>query len=274
MSTTQQSTAQSTPSAPRSTLIAVLLTLLMTGLGHIYCGELIIGLSWAALGSCSGVISLWALTHSANFAVASIPMWVVSFAAVFHVVLVAKRCPPNYQLRSFNRTYVYALLVAISSFGVIGHGLLIRSNIVTAYVTPSRDMEPTLRPGDRFLADKTAFRHESVGIGDLIVFKDPATLMRTFVKRVAATAGSRVEVEEGQLLIDGEVYQPDNGANHDLPPFGPMIVPDYNVFVVGDNLGLSNDSRNFGPVPITGVVGRATFLFWPSGELGRFGALR
>lgn len=270
-----ESFAAAADSSPRSTLRAVLLTLLMPGLGHVYCGELIAGLAWAALGSFSGVISLWALaTHPSHLAITSVPMWIVTLLSVSHVILVAKRCPEDYQLRSFNRSYVYLLLLCISSCGVVGHGLLVRTNIVAAYVTPSSDMEPTLHPGDRFLVDKTAYRQHAIAIGDLVVFKDPASPERTFIKRVAAHAGSSIEVKQGKLRVDGKAYECNGDANHDLPPFGPVIVPEYNVFVLGDNLGNSKDSRHFGPVPIVGITGKPTFLFWSKADFGRFGSLK
>lgn len=261
-------------SAPRSPFRAVLMTLLMPGLGHVYCGELVMGLAWAALGSLSGVISLWALaTRSPHLALASIPMWVISLAAVAHVVLVAKKCPADYQLRSVNRVSVYLLLLAISSLGVVGFGIQFRTNYIAAYVTPSRDMEPTLRPGDRFLVDKTAFNSNGIEMFDLVVFKNPELPKRTYIKRVAALPGSTVEVKDGQLYIDGELYEYDGAVNQDLAPYGPFVVPEYNVFVVGDNLGKSRDSRHFGPIPNLGVIGKASFLFWPHGDVSRFGTL-
>lgn len=255
--------------SPRSPIRAVVLSLLMFGLGHVYCGQLTTGLIWAAVGALGGVISLWALaTQETNLVAASLPMWVISVVAAIHAWWSARNCPADYRLKSYNRWYVYVLLLLISSVGVVGHGLLIRSNLVEAYVTPSADMHPTFQVGDRFLVDKTAYRNEPVHVGDLVVFKNPANRRRTYIKRVVALAEDKIEIRGGQLLVnDGPVGDSDPAVDD----FGPLTVPKYNCFVLGDDRPKSRDSRHFGPVPEVAVLGRATMIYWPQGSWSRFG---
>jgi signal peptidase I len=263
--------------SPRSTLRAVLLTLLMAGLGHVYCGELVVGLMWAAAGALSGVISLWVLaTQDGIVALASLPMWLVTIAAVAHVWSTASKCPKDYRLKQYNRASVYILLLAISSFGVVGHGQLIRSNIVEAYITPVSNMKPTLRAGDRFLVDKTAYRDSPIEVGDVVVFKNPANPRMAFVKRVVAVAGDRVEMREGKLIVND---QPTTGLiageGNAVPAgdFTELKVPPYNCFVLGDNRSNSRDSRHFGPIPYATVLGKATVIFWSIDSWSRLGQI-
>jgi signal peptidase I len=256
---------------------AVLLTLLMSGLGHIYCGQLVAGLAWAAAGSFSGVISLWALaTQDVGFTLGSLPMVFVTVAAVAHVWSTASHCPQGYRLKSFNHSSVYVLLVAISSFGVVGYAQLIRTKVVEAYFIPTNSMYPTLRVGDRFLVDKTAYRDSPVGVGDLVVFKNPAKPKITWVKRVVALAGDRVEIRDGQLIVNGEPASgkiADRSEGEPSPDFAEFVVPDYNCFVMGDNRSNSRDSRHIGPIPYATVFGKAGTIFWPAEEWSRWGRI-
>lgn len=257
--------------SPRSAVGAAALTLLMTGLGHIYCGQLVIGLAWAAVGSLSGVVSLWALaSENVGIAASSLPMAFVSVAAAVHAWCSAKNCSREYRLKSYNRWYVYLLLLAIASFGAAGHGLIVRSTLIQAYVTPVNDMNPTLQRGDRFLVDKMAFRDSLPQVGEVVVFKNPAEPQRTYIKRIVALAGDTVEVRDGRLLVND---QPVGEENRELDDFGPEVVPRYNCFVVGDNLVISRDSRHFGPVPNAAVLGKATTLFWPQESWSRLGRI-
>ena len=261
----------------RSPIGAVLLTLLMTGLGHVYCGELVIGLAWAAVGAFSGVMSLWALaTQKAIVTLASLPMWLVTIAAVVHVWSIARKCPNDYRLKQFNRWEVYVLLLAISSCGVVGHGLLLRSNIVEAYVTPVSNMLPTLQAGDRFLVDKTAYRDAPVQVSDVVVFMNPANPKQAYIERVVAVAGDKVEMRDGKVIVNDQPTAGLIAGETDTSPsgdFGPIVVPPHNCFVLGDNRPRSRDSRHFGPIPYATVLGKATVIFWPQKSWSRAGRI-
>ena len=260
---------------PRSPLRALLLTLLMSGLGHIYCGQLVTGLAWAAVGSLSGVISLWVLTkQDAGLMLGTLPMTFVSIAAAAHVWSTASHTPRNYHLKSYNRTVVYALLVAISSFGIVGYSQMIRTKIVEAYVIPTNSMYPSIRSGDRILVDKTAYQASPIGVGELVVFRNPANPKITWIKRVVALAGDRVEIRDGQLIINGEPASgilADRSEGEPSPDFAEVVVPDYNCFVLGDNRSKSRDSRHVGPIPYATVYGKAKTIYWPAEQWSRWG---
>jgi len=85
-----------------------------------------------------------------------------------------------------------------------------------------------------------------------------------YIKRVVALPGERVEGLAGKVLVDGrelvEPYLPADVATRDFPA---VIVPPETLWVMGDNRGNSSDSRIFGPVPRSMVVGRAFTRVWP-----------
>ncbi|WP_419841426.1 signal peptidase I [Candidatus Poriferisodalis sp.] len=151
--------------------------------------------------------------------------------------------------------------------------MVMRTFIIAAFYIPSASMSPALEIGDRLLVSKLSYRIGEPQAGDVVVFSTPASLRpsRTaeLIKRVVAVGGETVEAHAGQLLVDGnpasEDYLPDGVRTSD---FGPVLVPDGHVFVMGDNREASQDSRVFGTVPVSEIVGRAIARFWPPSRLG------
>jgi signal peptidase I len=149
--------------------------------------------------------------------------------------------------------------------------LLIRATLVEAYWIPSGSMEPTLRPGDRIVAEKVLRWFHAPRPGDIVVFVPPREAHAStaaLVKRVVAGPGQVVAGERGRLLVDGrpveEPYLAEPPA-YDLPP---LRVPQDHLFVLGDNRNRSVDSHVWGFVPVSNVIGRALFRYWPVERLG------
>ena len=213
------------PIKSRIPLHASLLSLCMSGLGHIYCGELVSGLVWASTGMLGGLISL-ALLANEHLALSWVPMALVQFSSAAHAWAAAKHSPKDYRLKSWNRWYVYLLLMFMCSVGGIGHSLVVREHYVEAFVISTRSMVPTIQPGDRILVNKTAYRFEDVKVGDVVVFANPEKPSLTFIKRVIALSGDEVQISGGNLTING-IIVPDR-ATATTPDFGPITVPQYN----------------------------------------------
>jgi signal peptidase I len=134
---------------------------------------------------------------------------------------------------------------------------------------PSDSMAPTLRPGDRVLVDKRAYRGAGPRRGDLAVFRAPRT-GEILLKRVVAIGGDTVGIEDGVLVVDGrrprEPYADPEAI--DSVYFGPVRVRPGTVFVLGDNRASSEDSRAFGAVPTGRLIGRVRARIWPPGRWG------
>lgn len=133
--------------------------------------------------------------------------------------------------------------------------------VARIYSVPSASMSPTLRPGDHIVV--TRYLSDRPGRGDVVVFHHPAGSALT-VKRVVAIPGDLVEWRDGQLRVSGRVlpepYATAGGSMH-LPP---QLVPAGHLFVLGDNRSDSWDSRHWGPLPDSLVVGRARVVLWSS----------
>ncbi len=151
--------------------------------------------------------------------------------------------------------------------------LAMRTFLVAAFFIPSESMEPTLQIGDRLLVSKLSYRIGEPSPGDVVVFGAPDRLRNPktaeLVKRVVAIGNQTVEAAGGRLIVDGtpvrEEYLSPGVRTHD---FGPFDVPKGYVFVLGDNRISSQDSRYFGPVHESKIVGRAFARFWPPNRIG------
>jgi len=130
-------------------------------------------------------------------------------------------------------------------------------------------MLPTLRSADRVLITRGA---KGVHRGDVVVLTADEGGMKTdLVKRVIGVAGDLVEIRSDGAVVNG-VREPNYGQKIDAPKYSvsqPAIrVPKGQIYILGDNRPLSEDSRYIGTVPVSGVMGRVVAVFAPIQRLG------
>lgn len=146
--------------------------------------------------------------------------------------------------------------------------LFVRSFIVQAYKIPATSMLPTLMVGDRILVNKNPFTRHAVRRGDIIVFRFPEDKSKDFVKRVIGLPGETIRISDGVVSIDGQPLDEDYAftdlsvAHKKVLEFASYVVPENNLFVLGDNRSHSYDSRFWGPVPIADVKGKVWRIYW------------
>jgi signal peptidase I len=178
-----------------------------------------------------------------------------------------------------------ALLIAV----------LIKTFLFQAFWIPSSSMEDTLQVYDRVLVSKLSYEFSDISQLDVIVFDDPragfeqpdegaldravrnlkesiglATPQSEFIKRVIGLPGDIVEGRDGAVYVNDVRLDEPYLKQPELPirPFGPVVVPEGSLFVMGDNRRASQDSRFFGPIPIDDVVGKAFVIIWPPSRAG------
>jgi signal peptidase I len=131
-------------------------------------------------------------------------------------------------------------------------------------------MEPGLQDQERIFINKLAYRLENIQRGDIIVFRYPRDPRKSFIKRVVGLPGDRVRVSDGEVYLNGrlikEPYVPEEYL--DSHSFPEVKVPPDTYFVLGDHRSMSNDSRDFGPVPRSYIYGKAVFGYWPMDKVG------
>lgn len=162
---------------------------------------------------------------------------------------------------------------AVVLVGAVLVALLLRASLFQAFWIPSESMETTLLVDDRVLVNKVSYQLHDVHRGDVVVFarpdNDPAEI-RDLIKRVVGLPGETVEGRGGSVYINGMRLEESSYLDVGVvtEDFEPVVVPENEVFVMGDNRGNSTDSRVFGTVSEERIVGRAFVLFWPVNRIG------
>lgn len=130
-------------------------------------------------------------------------------------------------------------------------------------------MSPTLRPGDHVLSQTLEVANDASIRGALVTLHHPRSGDLT-LKRIAAVSGDLVEIRDGVLYVNRkrQVEPYVDARTVDSVYFGPVRVPSGTVFVLGDNRADSEDSRSFGPVPTSDLVGQVLIRVWPLSRAG------
>jgi signal peptidase I len=184
----------------------------------------------------------------------------------------ARKAPPSRRraLAGWAITLALALLLA---FGI-------RTFVFQAFSIPSGSMVPALDVHDRILVQKAFFNWHQVRRGDIVVFTHPSRdhcpgpARTDLVKRVIALPGQTIYSAGGILYVDGGRLREPYLPPHD--PLGPPIpgatrqdpfhVPRGDFYVMGDNRAISCDSRFWGPIKGSSIIGRVVMLLWRNGR--------
>ena len=160
--------------------------------------------------------------------------------------------------------YVFLLLLVL-----IG-GVLIGGWFASGYVMSSAAMEPAIAKGDTVLVNRMALRTRQPRRGEIVLLQVPEEEAQV-VRRVIAFAGETVEIQNGEVFINGQkLDEPWIRLLDDSEPlqeisvptsYGPEVVEDDSCFVLGDNRGGSVDSRSFGQIKRDQLLGRVWTLF-------------
>ncbi|RPI84993.1 MAG: signal peptidase I [Chloroflexi bacterium] len=147
--------------------------------------------------------------------------------------------------------------------------LFVGINLVSSRIrVESISMQPTLYAGNFVLVNKLAFNFVEPERGDVIVFKYPPDPTQVpYIKRIIGLPGDTIHIEGGKVFINGQeliepyLVEPTNRG-------GDWVVPENNLFVMGDNRNSSSDSRTWGTVPMENIIGRAEIVYWPPEKWG------
>jgi signal peptidase I len=165
---------------------------------------------------------------------------------------------------------VETLLLTLVIFWVL------QSFVAQPYQILQVSMEQTLEPNQYVLVDKLSPHWSDYKRGEVIVFEPPAGYEEEgqnipFIKRVVGVAGDLVEVKNDSVWVNGvrldEPYVYKGQATTPITTKSSWLVPDGQLFVLGDHRQASVDSRVFGPIPKSTVVGRAWLRYWPFDSL-------
>jgi len=160
-----------------------------------------------------------------------------------------------------------ALEWVVIAVGALLVAFVIKTFLLQAFYIPSLSMAPTLKVNDRVLVNKLSYDLHEVNRGDLIVFESPpdeGSETKDLIKRVIGLPGETVESRDGRMVVDGRVLDEpylDDGVM--TGALEKTVIPPDHLWVMGDNRSNSRDSRFFGPIPESLVIGRAFVRVWP-----------
>jgi signal peptidase I len=142
--------------------------------------------------------------------------------------------------------------------------------VVQAFKVQGSSMAPELADGERILVNKFLYRLHSIERGDVVVFWFPEDPEVSFIKRVAALPGDRIEIVAGRVIVNGKPLDEPYVKLElsDDRSYPPREVRSGHYFVLGDNRQGSNDSRNWGLVPQRYIYGKAFLRIWPPDKVG------
>lgn len=285
------STESSLPPAhsKKNPWLGATLSLMLPGMGQLYAGRVHLAL-WLfmlfALISIPGIM-LSSLYLSAQMmlptllvcVLLSLCIWLYSVIHAFSVI----RRQPDLPRQAWQTTGLFVLVFLVC------HGLVfpivvnyIRQNQVQAFKIPSSSMSPTVLSGDYLFAD---MRYNcpsckvSVVRGDVAIFVDPNNRNQYHIKRVIGLPGDHVSINSDGVSLNGQPLVVDEGNSNaekyaaaSWTIIGSSVgeesieidVPDGMVFVLGDNRENSLDSRDYGPLPLADIVGKARQIWFSS----------
>lgn len=176
----------------------------------------------------------------------------------------------------------WAVTIAVAAAIV----LAVEAEVAKPFRIPSASMEPTLhcarpQPGcearfsDRVIANRLAYHLRDPHRGEIVVFHAPAEAAREgcgggiFVKRIIGLPGETVREQDGRISIDGQPLR----ERYLKPEYrdygnGRWRVPLGHYFLLGDNRARSCDSRRWGPVPRSNLIGPILLVYWPPDRIG------
>jgi signal peptidase I len=281
---------------PRRPLLALLMSLMLPGFGQLYNGEVNKAI-WIFLAFCFvtvGITPFVALHITGKLMMPALvagllltlAIWIYSMRDAWRTAARNQ----EYVLRPWQKSGAYAAVF------VLLHGLLVpllasvRERQVESFWVPASSMLPTVMRGDLVFADKRyncSQCGQAVARGDIVVFTYPNNRTLYYVKRVIGLPGERVKVLNGEVKINGRslsihgagtpggmVTESDGSkrwrvswteADPHLPDTD-VVVPAGQVFLMGDNRNLSEDSRFFGPVPLRDVVGKLRQVWFSAAD--------
>jgi signal peptidase I len=283
----------------RKPVLAALLSLLAPGLGQLYNGQ------WSK--TLIAVIAAEILIAVNNYLlVATYPGLLTTYClnAVFNIAFAVEayrsaKKATEFVPRSFNRVGFYALFVVLAGALSLANSKI--SMIVghEMYQVPMVSMAPTIQEGDRIMVGKRLTIH--IDHNDLLVFRSPYD-GKTLIKRCVALGNDTVEIRHKALWVNGkqvvEKYvKHDDNTEYPLPTavidrmqfqqyweqgkldqtnwvrdnFGPVVVPAGYLFTLGDNRDNSFDSRFWGPLDQSAVIGKPLYIYF-SKDHKRIGA--
>jgi signal peptidase I len=219
---------------PRRPWVAAVLTIVETGLGHMYAGCLKRGIVLFAVGEALLLFMALSLTLVVPGRIFMLSIIGIGLAywlfCIADAAIIAKANRTNYTPVKYNKWYAYiGYVVAAQIWGGILLSAVVIPFFVQAFRMPTGSMEPTLLIGDRVLVSKCIYFFSEPERGDLVVFKYPRDPKSPYIKRLIGMPGEKIEVKERTVYINDqpldEKYTQHIWESSQFTHYGPAYIP-------------------------------------------------
>ncbi len=170
--------------------------------------------------------------------------------------------------------------------------LVVNLFLAQATRVEGQSMEPNIHNNERLVVEKVSYRFHLPERGDIVVLKPPnwqplrpeqriiawfctvlplhcaTDIPDPLIKRVVALPGETIEIRDGNVYINGQLLNETYLEQATYGSMSPRVISPGHVFVMGDNRSASNDSRSFGEVALSNIIGRAWLRYWPAEDAG------
>ncbi len=147
-------------------------------------------------------------------------------------------------------------------------GVLIAAFFIRFWQVSGPSMSPHVSSGEFVVINTLAYRLRTPARGDIVTFRHDGATPELYIKRVIGLPGDRIRIERGVVYVNGvRLNEPYVQFPDDRSEAESTVPPD-DVYVLGDNRAVSEDSRAFGPVPENALTGKAIAGIWPLPSLG------
>lgn len=179
-------------------------------------------------------------------------------------------------LKGFIEFIIETVKVVVISLAII---LPIRYFLIQPFYVRGASMEPNFYDHEYLIIDEISYRFNEPERGDIVVFKYPKDPSQYFIKRIIGLPTEKIEMKDGQIII----YNKKNPTGKLLDesfyldsvtttPDSVKVLEDDEYFLLGDNRQASLDSRRFGPIKKSHLIGKVWFRGWPFDRIGWFDA--
>jgi len=259
----------------RNPFIALIFSIILPGLGQLYNGQLKKGIIFASINSIITLLFYFSklpFTFNGLFLILLIEL-VLALLIIIDAVVIAKQ-QRNYILKPSNRVYIY-ILILFCGIGMDFGVKKLNTSGLKSYRITSFSMENTIYKGDFVMCDNDYYSKHKPKRGDLIAFNMPGSDLN-ICERVIAIPGDTIEIKDKIVYINGQKetadfikYVDDKIQTADRGPrdnMEPLLIQDDFYFVMGDNRDVSKDSRYFGEIDKTDLVGKLEYVYFSYGK--------
>lgn len=175
-------------------------------------------------------------------------------------------------MRFFRKIFTF-LVDAVEGFVILGAIFVI---VYLFFLQPHQvigeSMSPNFHDSEYLLTDKVSYNFRLPQRGEVIIFKAPGNTEKDYIKRIIGLPGERVKIENGRVFINGQLLDENDYLTDRIMTLtsGPAVedgldyeIPPNSYFVMGDNRGNSSDSREFGAIRKSTIIGRSFLTYWP-----------